>query len=220
MAIGFNAASKNAANSTSVSVNHTAAGSDRYVLIGVFQNTDHTISSISYGAQTPTLLGSSGRLSVYGLVAPATGSQSVSATSNQSEGMAIGVISYTGVDQSTPVGVVVDDTNTEIASISVVASSLASGVVVDACAMINTEMAADGSQTERVSYDEPAPDGHQVGFWAFGMSQKPGAASVTMQWSCAESFGDNVIVAVPLIAASGGGGGGSTNQNLTLLGVG
>lgn len=217
MAIGFNAATKYAANSNTVGGSHTAAGSDRAVLIGVFQNTDHTISSLSYGAQSPTLLATVGRLSLYGLLVPNTGAQTATANSDQSDGFVIGIVSYTGVSGF---GTPVTASNTELASISAIASSATGDVVIDACAMVNTVMAADGSQTERVSYDEPSPDGHQVGFFAFGMSQKAGAASVTMQWTCSESFGDNVIIAVPLIAAGGGGGGGSTNQKFTLLGVG
>lgn len=221
MAIGFNSGTKNAVNGTTTSISHTASGSERYVLIGLYQNTDDWIvNAISYGGQTPTLLGSLGRLRAYGLLAPNTGSQTVSVTSNSSDGLILAVTSWTGVDQSTPTGTIVTNSNTEIASISGIGASATGNIVVDMAVMINLEMAAAVGQTERISYDEPSPDGHQSGFFAFGMSSKPGAASVSMQWDCSESFGDNRIIVVPLIAASGGGGPSLSNQKGLLLGIG
>lgn len=200
-AIDFDAASRNWNDGTSVSVSHTASGSDRWAIIMVFQNTDHTISSVSYGAQTPALVVSNGRLHVYSLDDPATGAQTVSASSSASAGIVIGVVTYTGVSG---IGTHQTATNNELASItSPTVTSETGGLVVDAVVMVNTTMSPDGGQTARLNIDS---DTHGVGFFAFGMSEEPGATSVTTSWSTAESFGDNYLTAVPLTAAAGGGG--------------
>lgn len=198
----FNAQSSNTADSTTVSVSHTAAGSERCALISVYQGIDHTNTAISYGAQTPTLIATQGRLTLYGLVAPNTGAQTVSVTSDQSNGIIIGVVSYTGCAQTSTFGTPVGAETSETTSISAAAiTSVTGALVVDAAAMINTEMAAGAGQTERISRDDPG-----VGFWSFGMSEKAGAASVTMTWDSPFTAGDNEIIGVS-IASSGGGGG-------------
>lgn len=205
MAIAYGAATSSFANSTTTSHSHTASGSDRIALIGVYQGTDHTISSISYGAQTPTLIATNGRLHLYRMVAPNTGAQTVAVTSSASAGLLLGVVSYTGVDQTTPIGTHQVGNSDSTTSVSTAAISSAVGeLVVDVCALIvDATMAAGGSQTARVSLPEAT---HGVGYFSFGMSEKAGAASVTMTWTASFTVGDNVIIGVPLIAASGGGG--------------
>jgi hypothetical protein len=203
MAIAFNAATSNAVESNTISVNHAAAGADRYVLIGVYQHTDHTISAISYGSQTPGLITEvGGRLHLYGLVAPATGTQSVSVTSNTSAGFVIAAVSYTGVDQTGPLGTPVSNTTSSTTSIDATVTSAVGQLVVDLALMINTSMAAAVGQTERISLDDPG-----VGFFSLGMSEKAGASSVTTTWTSSATFGNNRILAVPLIASAGGGSG-------------
>lgn len=197
----FNAQSSNTADSTTVSVSHTAAGSERCALIGVYQGIDHTVTAISYGAQTPTLIATQGRLSLYGLVAPNTGAQTVSVTSDTSGGIIIGVVSYTGCAQTSTFGTAVSATTTETTSVTATGIASATGaLVVDAAVMITLSQAAGAGQTERISADDPG-----VGFWSFGMSEKAGAASVDMTWTAASTFGDNEIIGVS-VAASGGGG--------------
>jgi hypothetical protein len=125
---------------------------------------------------------------------PDTGPQTVSAVSaigvtNQ----VIAVVSRTGVAD---VGTAVGAQNIEQPSIGVNVSSAAGGLVADFCLMVRLEMEAAAGQTERVSFDDPG-----VGYLSIGMSDQPGAASVTMQWQTDETFGDNAIIAVALIAA-------------------
>ncbi|WP_116809401.1 hypothetical protein [Steroidobacter cummioxidans] len=191
--IEFNAASQAAAETATISVSHTAAGANRHVLIGVMN--DGTVpSSVTYGTQTPTLLRTEGRLHLYSLLNPDTGAQTVSAVSaigvtNQ----VIAVVSRTGVAS---VGTAVGAQNDEESYIDVNVSSAPGNLVADFCLMVRLEMEAASGQTERVSYDDPG-----VGYLSIGMSDKPGASSVTMQWLTDETFGDNAIIAVPLIAA-------------------
>lgn len=215
MAIVFDSATSHAANIATIEVTHSAVGSDRFLLIGIMNN-GTVPTSVTYGAQSPTLIASEGRLHLYRLVNPATGAQSATASLAGADMQIIAVVSYRGVDQTTPIGTPQKATNIEQTSIPAPAvSSSATGLVVDVAMMINTAMAAAAGQTERISLDDPG-----VGFLSFGMSEKSGAASVTMQWDAAATSGDNHIIAVPLIAAAGGGGGASGNANLLLLGVG
>jgi hypothetical protein len=202
MAVAYNAASQASGDSAGPSVSHTAAGSDRFVLIGVGIGNSSTISAISYGAQTPTLISANGAISLYRLTAPNTGAQTVSVTLSATAPYALGVISFTGVDQTTPVGTHATATNDGQTSISTSVSSAADRMVADLAFMVFNIMAADGTQTERVSVD--SIDG---GFISAGMSTKPGSASVTMTWTATSTFGDNYITVVPINAAAGAGGG-------------
>lgn len=209
MAIAFNAITFNAADGTGVSFSHTAAGSDRHALIGVYQHADHTISAISYGAQTPTLVATvSNRLRLYRLTAPNTGAQTVSVTSNTSSGLVVACITHTGVDQTTPVGTFQSNENSEQISLATPAiTSSATGLIVDFVLLITGDMTPGGGQTQRLNVDGDTspPTGHGVGFSSFGVSEKAGSASVTTSWSTTETFGDNRIIGIPLIAAAGGG---------------
>jgi hypothetical protein len=204
MAIAFGAATSSYADSTTTSHSHTASGSDRIALIGVFQHTDHTISSISYGAQTPTLIATVGRAHLYRQVAPNTGAQTVAVTSSASAGLILAVVSYTGVDQTTPIGTHQSAENTEQTSITTPTISSAVGeLIVDLGVLIvDTGMTAGGGQTSRISLPEAT---HAVGYFSVGMSEKAGASSVTTSWSAAFTVGDNIIIGVPLIPAAGGG---------------
>jgi len=76
-------------------------------------------------------------------------------------------------------------------------SSAPGDVVADFAFMIRPEMAAAAGQTERISMDDPG-----IGYLSLGMSDKPGATSVTMRWETDATYGDNYIIAVPLIAAT------------------
>lgn len=186
--------SQAAAEVETISVSHTAAGANRHVLIGVMN--DGTVpSSVSYGSQTPALLRSEGRLHLYSLLNATPGTHTVSAVSaigitNQ----VIAVVSRPGIAS---VGTAVSANNSEQTSVSVNVSSATGEIVTDFALMVRPEMAAAAGQTERISMDAPG-----VGYLSVGMSDKPGASSVTMQWETDETFGDNYIIAVPLVPVS------------------
>lgn len=191
MAIAYNAASSTsqAAGDSLLSVSHTAAGSDRVVLIGVYVE-GSTFTTCSYGAQTPTavLTSADSSLRVYRLIAPNTGAQTVTINyAGAASRSALGVLSYTGVDQTTPI----NDSDlafNEASPISVTLSSAAGELVVDFAAITGAAAAADGSQTERISLDSFSSE-----FRCFGASEKAGGASVTMQWTDADALYNNLI---------------------------
>lgn len=204
MAIAFNAATSTSNGGvTSLSQNHTAAGSDRCIIIGVYAEGGVSITSIAYGAQTPTLVGShsGGSSHLYRLVAPNTGAQSVSVNfSGSSARCAMGILSYTGVDQTTPVGSLVEGT-TSTDTVSVDATSAIGQLVVDFAIFAGATIVVGPDQTARIDLDDFSGT-----FRSLGMSEQAGASTVTMSWTTGATT-DGSILAVPLIAAAGGAGG-------------
>jgi hypothetical protein len=87
--------------------------------------------------------------------------------------------------------------NSEQTSIGVNVSSDTDELVVDFAMMIKLEMEPAAGQTERILF----ADYDTLGFVVLGMSDRPGASSVTMEWETDETFGDNMIIAVPLTLA-------------------
>lgn len=209
MAVAYNTASQATGNGANPSVSHTATGSDRFVLIGISAGGGAAINAISYGAQTPTLIATIGPIHLYRLTAPNTGAQTVSVTLSGVADYVLGVLSFTGVHQTTPIGTSDSQTNSELASIAATVVSETNGMVADIAYMVNDAMAADGAQTERV-----AVDSIEGGFGSAGMSTKAGAASATMTWTAPATFGDNYIIAVPISPSGGGGGGPGPNVPL------
>lgn len=204
MAIAFNAATSTSNGGvTSLSQSHTAAGSDRCIIIGVHAEGGVSISSIAYGAQTPTLIGahSNGETRLYRLVAPSTGSQTVAVNfSGSSSRCAMGILSYTGVDQTTPVGSMVEGTTTTD-TVSVDATSATGQLVVDFAIFAEATIAVGPDQTARIDLDD-----FSSVFRSLGMSDQAGASTVTMSWTTGSAT-DGAILAVPLIAAAGSAGG-------------
>ena len=119
MAIAFDAISTvtSTANTTSLSLNHTAAGSNRVavVIVHLMRNTDGgiAITAATYGGQAMTERATiewrqasttkTYRLSIYTYVAPPTSSTAVAFTLDQNSlASAVAVMTFTGVDQTTP----------------------------------------------------------------------------------------------------------------------
>jgi hypothetical protein len=209
MAIAFNAVTSDFDNSTSPSVSHTAAGSDRYLFIYVHALADTTISAISYGAQTPTLIerfnlgfGGSNTMFVYGLVAPNTGAQTAAATLADAAGWSIIVVSYTGVDQVTPIGTESIDQAADSSPLNVDVASDVGDTVIDFFFSGGDAITAAGGQTERIDTDH----GGALGTRRWGVSDKAGAATTTtMEWAITNPFEESGIIGVAMNAAAGGG---------------
>ena len=113
MAIAFDNSEK-ATGSGDLTFSHvTAAGEDRYMVVGVIS--DRTISSITYNGDSfteiRTLQVAGGEsLYLYGLVAPDVGTADVVVTfgAGASERVAFS-LTFTGVSQTTPIGAEVDE---------------------------------------------------------------------------------------------------------------
>ena len=115
-AVGVDTTSTGTTLGASINISHTTSGSDRLMLVGVSiaQVSVETVSSITYngGAQSLSPRGSINspggqiRVEIWSLVAPAavTADVVVNFSSPAADGAMIGVMTFTGVDQTTPLG--------------------------------------------------------------------------------------------------------------------
>ena len=146
---------------SSITISHTTSGSQRLMLVGVSINNDNleTVSSITYngvglsyvGAINNTRSGNDdARVEIWRLTAPATGTHNVIVTFSATllqEAMA-GVMTFTGVDQSTPLGPFASNENDPSPATVAVTSAVNEfvfGVVCTEYGAITT----DSGQTER-----------------------------------------------------------------------
>lgn len=101
MAVTFDASSSAAGNgTTTITWAHTTSGTNRYLLVLTDPMTGPSASSVTYNSVALTLLGSG----IWGLVAPATGANSVVITYPTATDTTafVSALSFNGVDQSVP----------------------------------------------------------------------------------------------------------------------
>ena len=111
-----NASSGTTASDTasSMTVSHTTgSGSNRLMLVGISYNNDdyETVTGVTYNGTALTQVGTvnnsdDARVYIYSLVGPDSGTHNVviNFSSALNEGAIAGVVTFTGVDQSTPLG--------------------------------------------------------------------------------------------------------------------
>ena len=187
--------------STSFSVTHpTGTGSNRLMLVGISQK-NRTVTGVTYGGIPLTLVGEdlniiTARMHIYKLVNPPSGTNNVVVTLNAdpNAGIVVGVVTFSGVDQTTPLGTFAsNDGTSNTASISV--NSTIGEYVFDVATYRNTSMTAASGQTPR--YDISSTN-EIYG----GASIKPGASTVTMTWNGSASQ-QWAIGAIPVKPAVG-----------------
>lgn len=199
---------------TSISVSHSASGSDRLALICAshWQQDPAASDPVTYGgssagvtlvrSETQDAVNNRRKAHLYRLIAPPTGAQTAQFNlASPTFDVALSVVSYTGVDQTDPLGTAAGVTGSSAAP-SVNVSSASGELVVDyvrAFAGV-TSLTANASQTSRVEQEGWSANGP-----AAGNSEKAGAASVTMSWTLSASS-PWAHIAVPLKPAAGGGG--------------
>ena len=184
--------------STPAIVSHaTGAGFNRLMLVSVsFQpNSGQTVTGITYGGTPLNLVttrtnGTNASVCLYSLVNPASGTANVSVTfsSNPTNGAIIGVTTFTGVDQISPLNgsgnAVGLSTNPTINIASTVGD-----LVFDAVAVKTSIALTEGAgQTERWDLNSSFERG--------AASTKAGAATTTMSWTSTND--DWAIVAVSI----------------------
>lgn len=191
-----------------VTVSHTCAGSDRYMLVGVGIGSGDVALTFSsgptYNSVSMSQIANAGpgpssqsRMFVFELVAPATGANNLVFTMSGGGNGRSGVIirSYTGVNQSTPTGTVVTNTG-DTGTPTVTVSSATDELVTDLMAIwSNTTMTVGADQTQRVNGTYEDSTGR------FCSSDQAGAGSVVMDWTGGNGF-DWATVGVPLKPAS------------------
>jgi hypothetical protein len=191
---------------TSMTISHTTSGSNRLMLVGItiYNQGSETVSSVTYNGAALSPVGSVQRLTesrveIWSLVAPATGTHDVVITFNAqlSNNATAGAITFTGVDQGTPLGTFASASGDSAGPATVNVSSAANELVFDTVACRQC-----GGLTPDISQ---SPRWNQVissGLHRGRASTAPGASSVTMSWTMGASR-PWAIGAVP-IKPSGG----------------
>lgn len=193
-----------------LSLSHTSSGADRavFAFVGNSGSPPRTSTSCTHDGATmvelwdvqQTFFSGAG----YQLHAQATGTKTVTNTlANATDDHVLSVLSFTGVDQSTPVGTPVTASNFAVTSLSVTVLSVgADDLVVDGLYVgdaSNASPTVGASQTERT---REAPVGDNT---VFGVtSTQSGADGGVMSWTFPASLYGAVLGAVAFKAAAGG----------------
>ncbi len=209
-----------------LTLSHTAAGDDRLMLVTVsMAHPDgESVNNITYNGTSLFLVGTTGGghdalVEIWGLVAPDLGTHDVvvSLTGSPSEGTIVGVSTFAGVDQSTPLGTFTSATGDS--------SSLAVNVGSAEDELVFAAITVDNGDNQSLS-----PGAGQTEYWDLyrghanaGASVEDGATTVNMSWN----FGDGNPWAVggisirptiatnlaPTITSNGGGDTAAINLN-------
>ena len=188
---------------------HTCAGSDRLLLLFVAHyHSSNTISSASYNGVSMTAVTNGAAVTGSGylcfittfyLIAPATGSNTVSVTpSGGLYDFGACAMSLSDVHQTVPLGTVANATGYDTTP-TVTVSSATGELVVDGLVIMNSGTLTVGAgQTQR--WNAPTANA----FIRYAGSTESGAASTTMSWSNTSSqFW--ATVAIPVKPLGGGG---------------
>jgi len=192
------------ASGTSLSVSHTAAGSDRYALVRwCTGSADIDATSATYGSDALSQqIGTNGpgylRSHLLRRIAPLTGSQTVTVSWSGAEWAALQVSSYTGVHQTTPDHDPTGSTGTSATPSVTVPSVASTDLVVDAgCAFsgaggadVGADQISEGVITVSANFN----------MWG---SRQLGSAGGVMSWTISDS--DWVTAGMALVEAAAGG---------------
>lgn len=176
------------------------AGAANYLRIWVIAEGGVSVTSISFGAQTPTFITSSGVgdiVGCYQLVSPSAGSQTITVNFNGTSGRcAFYAVSRSGVHASTPSGTPGTGSGTGTTGSATVSSAV--GELVEGITHVGTStgVTSDGAQTERENQTDWVSTAR-----SFSAAEKAGAASVTLTWT--QTSSDWFAVAIPIIPAAG-----------------
>jgi hypothetical protein len=188
------------------SFTHTATGTNRLAILclGYGDPTTATITTKTYDGIDMTLVGSvksPPSLLMYRLIAPPTGVKSIQIDWDAFiQGAVIGVVTFTGVDQTTPLGSFASGNADNSGPATVSVSSAVGELVVD-CVYGNDVMniTVGGGQTVRWEQDTGT-------IVPGGSSTKPGASpNVTMSWTLSSGTDWSIAgVSIKPVAAAGG----------------
>ena len=168
------------------SLSHTTGtGENRLMLVGISVSAASPPSvSASYGGQALSLVGSHFEggegIFIYSLINPPSGTHTVHIdySSSPDWGSVVGVVTFTGVDQTTPLGgftSAADDTKYPTVTVSSAAGELVFDTFMEAWGPRSAWVG--DNQTKRWMNNDGGND------WAGGGSTEPGAGSVTMSWT-------------------------------------
>ena len=215
MAVAKDATSLNKTNDiqTTVTVSHTATGTNRLLLIGAcydFSDVDRSITSVTYNSVDCTYAGAhvhsnnqtSGFEELWYMkeadmpTSPATANIVVTYNVADAAGKSVYAISLTGVDQTTPLGTPVTNYGSTTTP-TVTVSSASGNMVVD----FICDGGAFSACAQTPNYVQQGSSGVGAGYT--GLSWQAGGASVTNSWTYADDWWASIGVDVK---ADGGGG--------------
>ena len=203
MPVAFDAQSSGGiGNSNTLTIAHTCSGTERVLLVGVEWNkatsVPTTISSITYNgiALTPGPSAKNANdeaAAIWYLINPATGANSLIITFSGNCAFQFGGLSYTGVNQTSPISQSSTATGTSTTP-SVALTAVAGGYMADSLnALGNLTLTPDASQTQRWNQNRAVGGSRFQG----AASDKANPGSYSMKWT-ASSSSNWVIAAVAL----------------------
>ncbi|MGQ0579354.1 MAG: DUF6701 domain-containing protein [Betaproteobacteria bacterium] len=204
----LDAATQGGGTLSTIDVTHTISGGNRYVFVQVVNgNSWPTISSVVWdpagvnealsviGTATQ---GTNVRTVLYGLVNPTakTATMRVTLSAGDGGGTFVAVSSFTGVDQTTPLGTPATATGAVATTPTVTVTSATGELVIDAMGTKETTGNKTAGAGQSEIWDGFSGDADGAG------STNAGAASVVMSWTGGVTE-EWAIVAVPLKPAAG-----------------
>lgn len=176
---------------TSLTWSHTCTGTDRILFVAVSQfrsgaplTVTGTYDGVSMTELSTQTYGAGGdqKLTVLYLVNPASGTNDIVLSVGSTSWMAAAAASFTGVDQTTPVGTPSTTTVSSATSVSQDISSETGDMVVDFLVWYNGAHTVGADQTVRAFFDGGSADDSTL------ISTEAGASTVTMShsWSAGE----------------------------------
>lgn len=232
MAVAFDAVGPSSAGATRAAStsspaaqtwSHTCTGTELFLVIMAAygaQTNDGTASTptVTYNGVAATQIGtrkhnnngSNGFVELWGLVAPATGANTVSVSypfTSDNISLSLGSVSFTGVDQTTPVA----HTNTAAGASATPSCAVTSATDNMTVAVLGCGNSVN-SATAGTSRWIRNTDGNSAGGNGAG-STGVGAASVTHTWSINDDWWG--VIAADIAAAGAGGGGAVVGDGLT-----
>jgi hypothetical protein len=207
VAVAYDAGSQ----AEATSVNHAATGANRIAIaVQAWWGNTVTITGMTSNAVAMTQIGSAlshpdsdnMRAAAFYIVAPSTSSVSYASTFSGSPILNyIQVMSFAGVDQSTPLGTSVGSNSSgDQTAVSSNVSSAVDDLVADFLYAVGTSATVGAGQTERLAASDWGGNGLQN-----RTSTEAGAASVDMTWTLG-SAAKWLQFAIPIKAVSAGGG--------------
>lgn len=177
---------------TTVSWTHTFSGSDRRAIIGIGVNGSQTITGVTIGGSSTgvTLLMQTNAVGTYGVtlfdvVAPASGSQTIEATASGSTSLRGACISFHTAHQSSIGAAVGARENSAPSDPATVTATTASGEIVVDVVITGSSTITVGANQDSTSTEA---DGAGGGSFSFGMSTQAGADGGVMSWTHSSTF--------------------------------
>lgn len=161
---------------TSISTSHTVSGTNRLILALVASYSSSVTACDWNGAaltKADESISSGGiTVAIWSLIAPATGSHTMTCNLDQPYEKVLGVVSLTGVHQSVPLGTPVKDNGSSFVHNYVDVTGAANGLIIDALAL-DTDTPTP-TQTSLLSAT--------ISFLGLSSSTATGTGTITMGW--------------------------------------